>query len=329
MDKWKWLKRALVAGVPAGIATWGYVRYRRELQEAREAALAGATVIDTARGPVEYATLGEGPPVLVLHGTGGGYDQGLLLAEAVGLGFQWISPSRFGYLRAPLPEDSAPAGQADTHAALLDALHVERVAVVAIGSGALSAVEFALRHPGRCAGLVLLSPSTWSPETEKAEPPGTTSAKARFVLEVLLRSDGLLWLGKHLAQPSLLEFLGVPAELQERLTDEERDRLSEWLHTMQPIEPRLPGIDNDSLNYQTRSRPDLEKIGSPTLIVAAADDPTQTLPNARYLAEHIPGARLIGLDRGGHLLVGDLDDVWSRLSEFLNEHIRTQQPSIH
>jgi 2-hydroxy-6-oxonona-2,4-dienedioate hydrolase len=31
---------------------------------------------DTRHGPIEYVSWGEGPPVLVVHGAGGGFDQG-------------------------------------------------------------------------------------------------------------------------------------------------------------------------------------------------------------------------------------------------------------
>ena len=45
----------------------------------------------------------EGPPVLVIHGAGGGFDQALHTAQMFGSGFQWVAPSRFGYLGTPLP----------------------------------------------------------------------------------------------------------------------------------------------------------------------------------------------------------------------------------
>src|ERR1051325_6740228 len=78
--------------------------YHTDLTAARLNALAGSQVISTARGPIEFATRGAGPTVLALHGTGGGWDQGMYLAGVLAdNGFRVIAPSRFGYLRTPPP----------------------------------------------------------------------------------------------------------------------------------------------------------------------------------------------------------------------------------
>lgn len=62
--------------------------------------IAGQSQIIAAGGErIEYLQGGAGAPVLVVHGSGGGFDQGALIAGAViGDGFRWIAPSRFGYL---------------------------------------------------------------------------------------------------------------------------------------------------------------------------------------------------------------------------------------
>jgi pimeloyl-ACP methyl ester carboxylesterase len=68
-------------------------------------------IVMTRHGSVEYTNWGEGAAVLVIHGAGGGYDQGVAIARAFGgEGFRWISPSRFGYLRTSLPADDSTAG---------------------------------------------------------------------------------------------------------------------------------------------------------------------------------------------------------------------------
>jgi hypothetical protein len=61
----------------------------------------GSRVVATDCGPIEYARIGDGYPVLVVHGNAGGFDQGLMLANwTIDPEFQVIFVSRFGYLLA-------------------------------------------------------------------------------------------------------------------------------------------------------------------------------------------------------------------------------------
>ncbi len=72
-----------------------------------------SSVIETRLGPIEYATEGNGAPVLVIHGCPGGFDQGLMAAKlAKGGAFEFIAPSRPGYLRTPLAVGATPEAQA-------------------------------------------------------------------------------------------------------------------------------------------------------------------------------------------------------------------------
>ncbi len=135
-----------------------YLNYQSDMRTAQERVMSGSQVIETKCGPIEYATMGEGPPVLVVHGAGGGYDQGILLARTmVGDGFRVIAPSRFGYLRTPLPANATPSAQADAHACLLDALNISKVAIVGFSAGGPSTLQFALRYPNRTSAMVLTS----------------------------------------------------------------------------------------------------------------------------------------------------------------------------
>ena len=112
----------------------------------------------TSRGLIEYATLGDGeePAVLVIHGTPGGYDQGLMMALRIGpWSLHVIAPSRPGYLGTALDVGKTPRDQADAYADLLDALSISRAAIVALSGGGPSSIQFAAHHPERCAALVL------------------------------------------------------------------------------------------------------------------------------------------------------------------------------
>ena len=108
----------------------------------------------TSRGLIEHATLGDGdePAVLVIHGTPGGYDQGLCVALRAGpLSLQVIAPSRPGYLGTALDVGKTPRDQADAYADLLDALSIRKAAIVALSGGGPSAIQLAAHHADRCA----------------------------------------------------------------------------------------------------------------------------------------------------------------------------------
>src|SRR5512136_2514579 len=167
-----------------GLVVLVYANYQGDIRQAREHILVGSQVIDTPCGPIEYAVAGDGSPVLVVHGAGGGFDQGLDFTEALAQsGFRVIAMSRFGYLRTPLPADASPAAQADAHACLLDALNIRRAAVVGLSAGAPSSMQFALRYPERAAALVLLVPAAYPTHLEqrpKGAIPKQTSALTKF-----------------------------------------------------------------------------------------------------------------------------------------------------
>lgn len=112
----------LVALVAAALV---YSPYDDAITSARARIASGAQVVQTACGPIQYAAIGRGDPLLVIHGAGGGFDQGLDIAWPFELaGFLVIAPSRFGYLETPLPTDASAEAQARAHACLLDALGI-------------------------------------------------------------------------------------------------------------------------------------------------------------------------------------------------------------
>lgn len=117
------------------------------------AALAG--VVETSRGPVDVASSGTGPAVVVFHGAPGGSDQGALLGDLAAAGFRVLAISRPGYLDTPLSSGPTFADQGDLAVALLDALDIERAAAIGLSAGGPAALSMATRHPDRTWALVL------------------------------------------------------------------------------------------------------------------------------------------------------------------------------
>lgn len=257
-------------------------------------------LVQTSRGTVEYASEAAGPAVLALHGAMGGWDQSLLLARTIGTpGCRTIALSRPGYLGTPLEVGRSPEEQSDLYAETLDALGVVSAAVVAISGGGPSAIHFALRHPSRCWGLVLVS--TCGTRIGGRLPP-------MFHVLMLLQH----W-------PALLEFSArrmASADLNQRasrsisdpelraqtLADPVAGPLFRSLlqSTTSEMARRIPGTRNDVAVTRSREYP-LEEVRVPTLVVHGTHDRVVPFdPHARLLAARIKGAKLLAVKGGDH-----------------------------
>src|SRR5215207_1120213 len=305
----------------AGVGT--YLAFRADMRASRARLLAGSRVVSTACGPIEVAEVGDGLPVLVVHGTGGGFDQGLNLARGlVGEGFRRIAVSRFGYLRTPLPQDASSAAQADALAAVLDTLETPRVAVLGVSAGAHPAAQIALRHPEKVEALALVVPALYVPP-EPGAPPAT--GPPAFIVDYVLRSDFLVWLMARLAPGVLLRAAGAPPSVQRDLSPQRRKELLDGFF---PASARHAGLTKDIRNA-ILGWPDLpiEQFRMPVLLVGAADDPYLSAPIVRYSSGRIPWARAVLLERGGHVLVGQERRIQQEVRTFLGAHVTNKEES--
>lgn len=310
-------RRIMLAATLLAAASMGaaFRRYRRDLASASARIRATRQFACGPGGPIEYAREGAGVPALVIHGAGGGFDQGLLLGEQLlGAGFDIIAPSRFGYLDTAVPLDASPAAQADAHAVLLDALGIEAAIVVGASAGAPSAIELALRHPQRIAALILLVPRAYSPGGPDIHAP----PESRPMLDLVLAgADFPLWLAMRWARGAVVRFLGVPPAVERGASRAERRRVTRIMASLLPLARRLPGLRVDG-DTPIGPQP-IARITAPTLAIGARDDLYSTLPAAVYLARTIAGAELMVADEGGHLLVGQTETLRARVMAFLTE----------
>jgi 2-hydroxy-6-oxonona-2,4-dienedioate hydrolase len=300
------MKSAMKAAVmlALGAASVGtYIACRADMRDARARLLAGGRVVSTARGPVEVAEVGDGTAVLVVHGTGGGFDQGMNIARGFmgewGEGFRSIAVSRFGYLRTPMPQDPSSAAQADALVAVLDTLEVPRAAVIGISAGAHPTAQFALRYPEKVQALIFAVPALYTPP-EPGAPPAT--GPPAIITDYVLRSDFLVWLMGRMAPSVLLRAAGAPPSVQHDLSPQGRKELVDGFF---PASTRHAGLIKDIRNA-ILGWPDLpiEEIKMPVLLIGVEDDPYQSAPVVRYSSGRIPWARAIVLERGGHVMAG-------------------------
>lgn len=299
----------------ATAAAW--IASRKDLEQAARLVAEERQVIESEQGVIEFAECGDGPAVLVVHGAGGGFDQGLALGRAIlGDAYRIVAPSRFGYLGTPVPADASAEAQADAHARLLDALGLENVPVIAASAGAPSAMQFCLRHPERCSALVLIVPLAWAPDRTFAPP----SRLFATVLTTIAASDFVFWTMMRVAPLTLLKtILGTPVEAYRNASHEERETVTRMLQTMLPIRRRVAGMQNDGVVAAGLKRYALEEIHVPTLVVSAVDCLYGTYDSSFYTAEEIAEARFVGFASGGHLLLGHDAELRSLIRDFLLE----------
>jgi pimeloyl-ACP methyl ester carboxylesterase len=313
-------RRTLILGAGAVLAGGGAVvgaAFRRAMAEARaRIAPDRSRVIETRHGLLEYAEAGDGAPVVMLHGTGGGFDQGLFFTRRlVDLGWRVIAPSRFGYLRSDLPADPGPFAQAEALADLLDALGLDRVTVAGGSAGAIPAMAFALRFPERTAALVPIVPAAYVPGRPLPQP---WTPFQRRVAEAALGSDLLFWAAIRAVPDTLMSaLLATDPGLVHAAAADEQARARAILEGILPVSARARGLLNDARETGRPAVLDYAAISAPTLAISAEDDRFGTAANARHIAGAIPGAELIVYPQGGHIWIGHDAALFGAVDAFL------------
>ena len=303
---------------------WIAWRFDGDIKAASAKAALGSILINTRCGQIEYQEAGIGTPLLMVHGSGGGHDQGMAFAGTLAQsGIRVIAMSRFGYLRTPMPADASPAAQADAHVCLLDALGIAKAAVAGGSAGAPSALQMAIRHPERVSALVLLVPLAYKPDAlpNSAKP---LAPWAEATLMQLIGSDFLFWVGLHVARDQVIQYvLATPPRQVSSASLEERARINAMMERILPVSARAAGLRSDSVMAKHLGPSNLALVRAPTLVVSVRDDGFGTYAGAEYTASQIKGAKFIGYEQGGHIWVGHQVEVMAEIVRLL---VPTEKP---
>ncbi|MFQ5918062.1 MAG: alpha/beta fold hydrolase [Candidatus Binatia bacterium] len=284
-------------------------------------------VVETAQGPIETAIVGRGPAVLVIPGCPGGYAQGLIAARlAKGQRFKFIALSRPGYMGTPLAVGDTPESQADAYAALLDALEIDKAAIIGISGGGPSALQFALRHPNRCWALATVS--AISQRLTQAEVRNCKSFLRRLRFTVGLASG----LARNLISVMVQRWRKIFASVISINRDFDAQAMSHqenlviFLRLMRSfgtVSLRKDGLQNDMFQLSTMPTYPLENIVVPTLVLHGRGDRLVPLAHAKFIAKTVPEAKLVAVKKGGHLFFAThRQQVVPAVVEFLKHSAR-------
>lgn len=230
---------------------------------------------------VRYASEGEGPPVVLVHGLGGSARWWRTTTAALAVDHRVIVPELPGFghgLGAPrfhLPDAVAILGRA------IARLGLERPALVGHSLGALVCLGVAAASPAAISRLVLVSPPVRTASPRLA---GNLLPMIR-TLAGLAPSDALTVVS-DVASRAPLALWEAAAEILAREGD--------------------PGI---------RAEPPV-----PTLVLLGARDAVVPVGGAGWIARALPGARVVVIPGAGHVPMFDRPDALNaELRSFLDE----------
>jgi pimeloyl-ACP methyl ester carboxylesterase len=229
---------------------------------------------------------GEGLPVVFLHA--GVCDTRMWhaqMAAAAEMGWEAIGYDRRGF--GETEAEDVAFSPVDDLEAVLDALDIHAAVLVGCSRGGGLAVDFALRHPGRVIGLVLIGTSVtgapWSATAEeRALELAEEDAWERGDRDMLNRVMAHQWLDGPRAQSgrvggavrALFLDMNAIALAKPPLGDEE---------TPEPAWPRM------------------EQVGAPTLLIVGGEDFTAIIDRHDDLSERMPNAFATVLEGCAHI----------------------------
>ena len=254
---------------------------------------------------MHYHCIGEGEPVLWLHGSGpgaSGWSNFRANAEALAAhGYQSVLVDSIGYGLSDKPTDVeyGLGFMADCAADVMAALGHERYAIVGNSQGGAQAIRIALEYPERVERLVLMAPGGLETRETYMEMKGI-----RSMVRCIYGPEGITLEGmRKVFTKQVYDSSEVPEGVIERRT--------EIAHT-QPIHVfRTMKVDNQEER--------LSEIACPTLGLWGMNDVFCPPSGADKLARAIPECRVTLFNRCGHWVMVEKAAVFDRLvADFLN-----------
>lgn len=313
----------------------GWIHFQYWRSTLTKKLLSGSRLIRLPCGEVEYATLGEGPVLLISHGGGTGYVNIYSYDYLAQAGFKLLCPSKPGYLRTRVEVADTFEKQADMFAELLDQLGIkEKVGVLALSMGGPAALQFALRHPGRIQCLVMQ-------DAVSKEYHPTKEAEASVLGKVFLSPVGREFMGYLMDVSTQLwprsiftTYLNVESKYDKKtaaqisrevMADEANVRkIKQFSRQIFPMSLRSKGADLELALSAKIPRYPLEQIEAPTLVTHSRVDNDVSFDHGEFVAQSVQGAELYAFDGCGHMFWfgPEGEKIQARVIDFLERNLK-------
>ena len=250
-----------------------------------------------------YESQGEGLPLVFAHGGGGDLLQWTYQAPHFSERYRIITFDNRGHGRSETPETGySMESFSEDILGLLDALSLDKVVLIGLTMGAMTALRFALDHPDRLLGMVLVGASEG----------GREAMRERFEMSAeIAESHGMEMLAEGFCSVVFSPWF----------QEERSDFVADCKKNMQAASPQGYARSIRALANRPPLKDRLSEIRTKTLVVVGVDDVTEfPLEDADLYAQGIPDARLVRIEQAGHLACIEQPEIFNLLlDEFLLE----------
>ncbi|HWT93148.1 MAG TPA: alpha/beta hydrolase [Solirubrobacteraceae bacterium] len=273
--------------------------------------------------PANVIELGEGPPLVFVHGLSGSWQNWLEQLPVFARTHRVIAMDLPGFGESPMPREKITiSGYGRWLDALLDALSIQGATIVGNSMGGFIAAETAIKFPHRVERMVLVSAAGLTIEHQRDDRIlrflEVTENLAQFSMQHLMaRSSALV--RRPRSRRAMLKIVAKDAsKLDPRLAAEQIKG------TGKPgFVPALDALTS----YPIRDR--LSDIKCPTLIVWGEDDFLVPVKDAYEFDRLIPNSRLIVWEDTGHVSMLERPDDFNReLTDFLADQPDTEHDRV-
>src|ERR1700722_10096693 len=289
---------------PTGRSAWLEVDWREHQR--------WITVADT---PLNTIDLGEGDPIVFVHGLSGSWPNWLEQLPVFARNHRVIAMDLPGFGHSPMPKEPITIS---TYArildGLLDALGISAATVVGNSMGGFVSTELAIAYPQRVERLVLVSAAgitTYPPRDCKRREPYLRRLAPMIALYTGWTASRSDWVARRrgLRNITLGFVTRHPGRLPAALAAEQLRGAGK---------PGFLQALRANIDYPISER--LPEIACPTLIVWGAEDKVIPVTDASVFEELIPNSHKVIFEDTGHMAMLERPASFNRLlSDFIAE----------
>ena len=232
---------------------------------------------------IVYWSLGDGPPVFLLHPFPANHEFWLPVAEVLATKYRVVLPDLRGHGDSDIGQGPATM---EKHAAdiarLMDDAKVGRAPLVGVSIGGYALFEFWRKHRGRVAALGLCNTKA------QADGPEARAARLQAANDVLERGT----------EPFLESM--IQKVMAKHIREMRPDLIDGAMRVMRKMSPE----DVAQVQRGMAARPDsietLKTINVPTLLVTGDEDEMTGVNEAELMRRHISGSQMRVIPKAGH-----------------------------